>query len=607
MAAGIIDRTETISCTRMEELMNLFQRLHPTCTGPIALRALFLLILLCPWVLWPLPPEVHADQDITIGLLEEPKTLNVWLASDAWSTKVLSQIYQPLFIREPKTLKLVPWLAADAPVFDKAALTYTVKIRSAKWSDGSDLTSEDVAFTGNLIKEFKVPRFISNWEFISRIETPDKHTVRFHLREPKAIFLSRTLSTPIVQKQRWAPIVDSAKKTEKPLLALLREKVTDPVSNGPFMLKEWRQGAYLYLTRNPHFFGEGQEISGYRLGPHISGIIFKFFGTTDAVVLALMKGSIDMFWWGLQQGYLQDLADDKSISVFTNEKSALYYVGFNLRERPFNDIHFRKAVALSTDKDFIVTRILQGYARIEDSVVPSSNGFWHNPDVPVYGKGLSRDDRIRKAYTILSQGGYTWKRSPVTLDGKVVNGEEIRLPDGSPMEQFTILTPPADYDPQRAMLGIMIQEWLKMLGMPVTSRPMPLGSLIQQVKTRRQFDLFVLGYGNLSLDPDYMRNFFISRNDKPNGWNTCGYHNPEFDRIADASADAMDLNERQELIWDMQRIIMEDLPWIPLYSPKLAEAVREDRFTGWVQMVGGIGNRWSFCTIKPTSKGGSQD
>jgi len=559
------------------------------------------LIVLSSWIFSWARSAGAGEHDITIGLLEEPKTLNVWLASDAWSTKVLSQIYQPLYIREPKTLNLVPWLAADKPVLDKDGLTYTVKMRPCKWSDGSELTSGDVAFTGQLIREFKVPRFLSNWEFVEQIETPDQHTVRFHLREPKAIFLSRTLGTPIVQKKRWAPIAENAKKTEKPLLALLREKITDPVSNGPFVLKERRQGAYLYLKQNPYFFGRGKMISGHVLGPYIDGMIFKFFGTTDAVILALLKGSIDMFWWGLQQGYLQDLEESGNVTIFTNEKSALYYVGVNLRKKPFDDIHFRKAVALSTDKNFIVTRILQGYARIENSIVPSSNVFWHNPNVPVYGHGLSREDRLRKAYEILRQGGYTWKRSPVGLDGEVRDGKEIRMPDGTPMEQFTILTPPADYDPQRAMVGIMIQEWLKMLGMPATSRPMPLGSLIQQVKVRRQFDLFVLGYGNLSLDPDYLRNFFISRNDKPNGWNTCGYRNPRYDRLADASANAMDLEERRQLIYDMQGIIMRDLPWIPLYSPKLAEAVREDRFSGWVRMVGGIGNRWSFCTIRPAS------
>ncbi|MBW1944900.1 MAG: ABC transporter substrate-binding protein [Deltaproteobacteria bacterium] len=588
--------------------MNKRQNIHRKPAGMAHIYTLCLLFLLGTLVdPGHLVSKTYAGEIITIGVLEEPKTLNIWLASDAWSNKVLYQLYQPLYIREPKGLKLVPWLAAADPVYDPAALSYTVKIRPCKWSDGSELTSADVAFTGNLIKTFKVPRFLANWEFIKKIETPDKHTVRFLLREPKAVFLSRTLTTPIVQKRRWEAIAAKVKKLENPLLALLREKVTDPVSNGPFVLKEWNSGDYLLLEKNEHFFGQGKEISGYLLGPYIDGIKYKFLGTTAAAVLALLKGSIDMFWWGLQQAYLQDLEQNKDIRVFTNEKSALYYVGFNVRKKPFDDIHFRKAIALSTDKRFIISKIIQGYALRADSIVPSSNVFWYNPNVPTYGEGLSREDRIRKAYVVLSQGGYTWKRSPVTLEGKVVQGEEIRLPNGSPMKEFTILTPPADYDPQRAMVGLMIREWVKMLGMPATSKPMPLGSLIQQVKTRRQFDLFVLGYGNLSLDPDYLRNFFISRNNKPTGRNTSGYSNPRFDRIADASADAMDLKERKKLIWEMQDIIMDDLPWLPLYSPKLAEAVRRDRFTGWVSMVGGIGSRWSFCTIKPVKKGNLRD
>ena len=110
----------------------------------------------------------------------------------------------------------------------------------------------------------------------------------------------------------------------------------------------------MFLETNQSFFGKSQEIAGYRLGPHIDGIIFKFFGTSDAAVLALLKGSIDMFWWGLQPGYLADLEDEEDVRIYTSEKSALYYVGFNLRKKPFNDPQFRKAVAYATDKRFIV-------------------------------------------------------------------------------------------------------------------------------------------------------------------------------------------------------------------------------------------------------------
>ncbi len=540
-----------------------------------------------------------AGETLKMGLLEEPKTLNVWRASDTWSRKVLGLLYQPLYVHDPKTLKLVPWLAAEEPLFDEKDLSYTVKLRPAKWSDGTELTSEDVAFTGNFINEFKVPLYYSKWKFITKIETPDKHTVKFYLKEPQAIFVTRTLTTPIVQKKEWTDLAEAARKTQKPLGTLFNEKIKRPVSSGPFVLKEWRDGAFLFLQKNPYFFGTGKTISGRLLGPYIDGIIFKVFGTSDAAILALKKGSIDMFWWGIQPGYMEDLRANPDMELFQNEKSALYYMGFNVRKAPFNDPNLRRAIATLVDEEFIIKRILQGYGVRMYSIIPPGNTFWYCPDLPKYGEGLDREARIKKAFGILRDAGYTWQIAPVEASGSVVNGDGIMLPNGKLMEKFTILTPPADYDPHRAMCGMMMQEWLRMLGIPAYSKPMAFGALLQQVKVRHDFDSFVLGYGNLSLDPDYLRNFFISRNDKPRGWNMSGYNNPQFDKIADESATTMDRDKRQALIWEMQKIVMADVPYIPLYNPKLIEAVRKGRFTGWVQMLGGIGSLWTFCELKP--------
>jgi peptide/nickel transport system substrate-binding protein len=540
-----------------------------------------------------------AGKFLKIGMLEEPKSLNIWRASDRWSSKVLGLIYQSLYIRDPKTLELVPWLAESDPVYDAATLSYTVKLRPAKWSDGTEFTSEDVAFTGDFIKEFKVPRFYSKWKFVKKIETPDKHTVRFYLKKPEAIFITRSLATPIAQKKEWMKVTEEARTKEKPLSWLMNHSVKAPVGTGPFFLKEWRRGAYLFLQKNKHFFGSGKEINGYLLGPYINGMILKVYGTSDAAILAIQKGSIDMFWWGVQPGYIDSLKQNSKIDLFTNEKSALYYMGFNVRKAPFNDPNLRRAFATLVDEDFIIKRILQGFGVRMYSIIPPGNTFWYCPDVPRYGDGLDREGRIKKAVQILRDAGYTWQISPVEPSGKIVNGQGIMLPDGKLMEKFTILTPPADYDPHRAMCGMMMQEWLRMVGIPAYSKPMAFGALLQQIKVRRDFDTFILGYGNLSLDPDYLRNFFISTNNKRRGWNMSGYDNPAFDKIANESADTMNREERKKLIWEMQKIIVGDVPYIPLYNPKLIEAVQKGTFTGWVQMLGGVGNMWSFCQLKP--------
>jgi peptide/nickel transport system substrate-binding protein len=574
----------------------VFCRNSRPCRRSWIVPLIFACVLVCQ-VSWP--GSARAASIIKVGILEEPKTLNIWRATDAWSKRVLNSVYQPLFRREPKDLKLIPWLAAEPPVYDAATLSYTLKLRKAKWSDGTDVTAEDVVFTAETIREFKVPSEYGDWEFVKKIEAVDPLTVRFYLERPMATFLTKTLTADIVSKKEWAPWVEEARKAEKPLLALHNTKVEKPVGTGPFFLKEWKKGAYLFLARNPHFFGAGQKIGDLTLGPHIEGVVFKVYGTSDAAVLALRTGDIDFFWWGIQSGYMDELKNTKGIKLFKNEKSGLYFMGFNLRKAPFNDVHLRRAVATMIDKDFILNRVLQGQAVKMKSIVPPGNKFWYCPDVEEYGEGLSAEDRIRKAYEILNKAGYKWKVPPVNGEGKVVKAEGILLPDGKPMEEFTILTPPSDYDPHRAMVGTMTQEWLRMIGMPASAKPMAFGSLMDQVKSRHQFDLFVLGYGSLSLDPDYLRNFFHSDNDVPGGWNMSGYRNPEYDRIADESGSAMDEEKRKKCIWEMQKILLRDLPYLPIYNPNLIEGAREDRFTDWTEMLEGIGNTWSFCRIKP--------
>jgi peptide/nickel transport system substrate-binding protein len=135
--------------------------------------------------------------------------------------------------------------------------------------------------------------------------------------------------------------------------------------------------------------------------------------------------------------------------------------------------------------------------------------------------------------------------------------------------------------------------------MPAYSRPMSFGALLQQIKVKHDFESFILGYGKLPIDPDYVRSFFHSKNDKPRGWNMSGYRNADFDRMADQSRKILDPAQRRKLIWKMQMLISRDLPYIPLYKPALIEAVRDDRFSGWVEMQDGIGNIWSFCRLKP--------
>ncbi len=536
---------------------------------------------------------------LKIGVPEEPRSLNLWLGTDANSRKILSQIYQPLYHRHPETLEIIPWLARSEPVFDREALTYTIKLREAKWSDGSDFTSEDVLFTKKIFFDFKIPRYYSKWKIIKKIQALDAHTVVFHLAKPSAIFMSRVMTAPMVSKREWEAVAKDALTKGKPLRSLQDYAIEKPIGTGPFTLTEYKKGAYIHMQKNPYFFGTGRKIGNHVLGPYVDSLLFRVYGTSDVAILALKKGDIDYYWGDIQPGYIKDLKEQTNIDLYFNKKSSLYYLGFNLRKAPFNDKILRQAVATVVNKEFILTRILQNFGTPMHSVVPSGNHFWYNPNVRKYGRELDHEQRIKLAHEMLKDAGYSWDIPPVTKEGKIVTPSDIRLPSGEKMNKFVILTPPADYDPKRAFAGTMVQEWIRELGLPASARPMAFNSLLDTVKGKHEFDAFILGYGKLDLDPDYLRSFFFSKNDKPRGWNMSGYSNPEFDKIANVQHSLVDTGKRKELVWKMQEMILEDIPYLPLYNPHIIEATFNENFNGWVAKVDGIGNIWSMCVIKP--------
>jgi ABC-type transport system substrate-binding protein len=558
----------------------------------------YLILILIPLILGV--ADVHPGEVvIKIGMKDEPKTLNPFRASDTWSRKVVTRFYEPLYTREPKTHKIIPWLADGYPEYDEATNTAVVRLKRTKWEDGSPLTAYDVVFTGSVIREFKVPRYYYAWRFIKEIEALDDYRVKFVLERPMAIFMPRTLMTFIVQKKRWEPVVVEARKAEKPLRHLLTHEVTQPMSCGAFKFVKWARGAYIRIERNENFFATGMEIGGRKVGPCVDGILFKFYGSQDSAILALKKGDIDFYWTSIQAGYLKDLEGDKRFKVFKSDKSGVYYLAFNVRKLPFSDKAFRQAVAYLIDKDFIVIRVLQKEGQRMDNILPPGNQYWHNPDTPKFGQGMKRAERVKKAYEILTASGYTWDKPPINAKGKVVRGKGLTMPDGQKVPSFDILTPPADYDPHRAMAGMLIQQWLKQMGIPASATPSSFGSIVQQVKVKREFDAFILGWGKLAIDPDYLRTFFHSKQDRPRGRNPMGYHNDWYDKIADESAATMDDEKRRELIFKMQEFIVEEAPYIPLYVPYVVEACRVDRFVGWNEDLNGVGNHWSLLFIKP--------
>jgi ABC-type transport system substrate-binding protein len=585
--------------------------------GTLALAVyLTTVILLCPGI------PAQAETYLKVGFLKEPRNFNLFRASDAWTKKMIRLFYQPLYLIDSNTLNLIPWLAEDQPIYDPDRKTVTFHLRQMQWDDGTEFTAEDVVFTAEVFKRFQIPRYYAYWKFVKKIEALDNRTVRMTMEKPMAVFRTRTLTSRIVQKRKWDL---TARKADKRLIGVLENEkaegevdeealdsaleaaqrviqthaVTSPTGLGPFSLKEWKKDAYILLQKNDRFFGQGMTVAGQKLGPYIDGVMFKIYGTLSEATLALKRGDIDFLWKGVSQALVEDLTQDPHIRVPMTLDSGYRYLGLNLRKAPMSDPAFRRALAFLIDKDFIVKRILHNHGQRLDTFVPPENTFYFNPNTPSYGEGMERDERIREAYRVLTAWGYRWKRPPIDSAGRTQKGQGMIMPDGEPAPRLTILTPSADYDTEMASPGQVIQEWLQDFGIAIVWKPMAFGGLIHKIRNERDFDMFIMGLRNMSVDPDYLRRFFHSSYDRPNEWNYTGYSNPEFDRMADLQARTMDLQARRSIVLRLQSQLMMDLPYIPLFVPHRMEGIRTDRFDGWTTRVGGVGNIWSFCLLHP--------
>jgi ABC-type transport system substrate-binding protein len=236
-------------------------------------------------------------------------------------------------------------------------------------------------------------------------------------------------------------------------------------------------------------------------------------------------------------------------------------------------------VATLIDKEFITSTVLQGVAIPTYTTVPEGNQFWYNPDVPLIGKGLSRQERVEQAVQILRDAGFTWEAEPrVSEDGSFmeVEGKGLRMPDGELVPELTLLAPSAGYDPLRSTFAIWIERWLNDVGIPVNARLTGFNIIVETINDPEAFDMFMLGW-SLTLYPDYLEAFFHSRHTKADDLNRGGYSNPEFDQLADELLEETELEDAREKVFKMQEFLADDLPYVVLFTTPIVETYRSDR------------------------------
>lgn len=590
-----------------------------------------------------------------LGVFSDLTGTNPWAdlfgpSAGVWNSYMLGDQYITLFGYTDKRFDWVPRLAVDFPtepaqedtngdgqISEGDLFTSIVKLkRGVLWSDGTEITSADVKFVFDVASELKLPGDWASYadpEVLDHVEIIDDYTLKFFLKKRSARYKFGILFAPILQKRYWDPKVAEARQSTDPMQALFALENPDEPTAGGFSFHRWQKGAFIEKIRSEKYFFSGSKITLYsngavkdekpgayawtgygrpegpvaldlNIGPFVDRIIYRIYDDPAKAIAALQRGEIDFLLnpSGLPINSQRRLQNSPSVAVIINKPNSFRYLAFNVRREPMSYKEFRRAIAYLVDREFVTTGVLQGEASPAYSVVPEGNVNWHNPSAPKLGQGMSRAERVKKAVELLKSAGFSWEQEPQVSDDPqapiVQEGRGLKLPNGELVRELELLAP--SDDPLRATFARYIADWLNEVGIPVKTNLIGLNAIATRVFVDQDFDMQILGWG-LSIYPLYLRDFFHSSKARKGDRNAGGFSNAEFDGLADQFVAETDIVKARELVFKLQEILAEELPYIVLFDTPLLEAYRADRIKfPYTQALDGIqGANGMTTTVQP--------
>lgn len=465
--------------------------------------------------------EPRSGGTVIRRLESECKTLNWVLYTTQYEIFVLRHLYDPI-VDFNQAGEMIPVLAAALPTVSPDHLRITVTLRKdIHWQDGTPITSRDVKFTLDKIRDPKIPAINKEayFEKLDHLEIVDDQTVVFVWKEPFAPSLYAI-------SQLW-PIPEHVYSQGDFMTNPANRK---PVGSGPFMLEEWSSSQYIKLVRYDGYHGKKA---------YLDRIIFKVV-EDDAVALNMLKaGELDEMR-ATQIQWEKQTNDPDFTARF--EKYHYYvpsynYISWNCRSVWFSDPRVRRAMTMLFDRESINTKMYSGFARLV------SGPFYINSwayDKTV--KPLPFDPQA--ARQLLDQAGW----SDSDHDG-------IRDKGGKKFD-FELLI--AGGSNTAAQFSQLLQEECGKAGIRVRIRQVEGSTLFDRIE-KGDFDASMSGW-RLDLDPDVFDTFYSSMT-PPTGLNHGFYRNPTVDSLLVAGRREFDQAARERIYHQVHRIIAEEQPY----------------------------------------------
>jgi len=474
------------------------------------------------------PPAKEGLNEVKWAVNGEPSTLDPIYAYNFWDDQINANMCESLFRLNPD-LTTSPLLANEARNPDPTTWVYDIR-KGVKFWDGKELTAEDVAYSMNRNLDPDLGSFFAiYYSLVKDIRATGPYEVTVRLQKPDALWNQVLVvgGSAIVEKA-WAE-----KQGKK-----LGTADGGLMCSGPYKLANWARGSGITLERNPDYWDpEGRALS--------DRIVFRFLEDRAAQTQALVGGDVDGMY----------LIDPSGLPRLRNSAGKLYF-GRNFmlnfliptgRSSPMHDAKVRKALSLLVDRPAIVKNVYDGAAQPMRTMVTPT----------IWGS----NDAVRKIYQP------EWDASAIYAKPDVAKAKQLFEEAGSPKQPITLAFPTGGAEQQ---ISEAVQSAAQSIGMNIRLKGYSLTGIANlyydpKAQEKAGIDLLYSPFNVDTADPFGIYQLFIP--DVHSIYNYSGYENPEVTRLLTRARETYDDVQRAKYTAGAEKILMDDLPMIPLVAP----------------------------------------
>lgn len=453
---------------------------------------------------------------------------------DMYGLPVINQVCECLLrftLDEDGKMVTEPCLAESYEMVSPTEWNFYLR-EGVKFSDGSDLTVEDVVFS---LERMRTDAYAAQfYDNVDVIEATDDKTIHITLTQPDATFqyaVAHQSGFAIFSKKYYEEHKDT-----------FGDPNTGCIGTGPYAFKSWTQGEKIVLTKNENYWDEGA---------YLDEVVFDIIPESVTRVTGLQSGEIN-FILPVPIDAASTIKDLGNVTMQVEDTYGVDFVAFNCTEAPFDDVNVRKAMNYLFDSASFADNICQsigetGYTgSIPESLWIGDKSLWKE-----YESGMETYDyNLEKAKECLAASDY---------------------PDG-----FTA-TITTDSDPVRYNAALYLQSEAEKIGITIEIEIVSGEQLTARTfESPKNYQMICNYWGSDFPDPIGLIGCLLLSKNAAGGSNFSNFQNEEFDAIFNTQDAMEDQTERGKVFIEALKIVDEECPWIMIDFANSTCAISND-------------------------------